>query len=93
MVSPPQKSWFSEPKRFKKHVSDKNASKRGPSGDFGPSKCLQGRHHDDFCPKRLPKGASGGPVEGQNQPFFRPWACLGANVALGSPKARFWEHF
>ena len=46
-----------------------------------------------FVPKGSPKGASGGPVEGQNQPFFQPWACLGANVALGSPKARFWEHF
>ncbi len=46
-----------------------------------------------FDPKGSPKGASGGPVEGQNPLFFQPWACLVANVALESPKARFGEDF
>ncbi len=70
MVSPPHKSLFSEPKRFKEHVSNTNAPKRGPRGDFGPSKCLQGRRRNDFCPRRLPKGSLRGAGAASKSTFF-----------------------
>ena len=94
MVRPPRKSLFFEPKRFKKHVSNKNASKRGPSDDFGPSKCLQGRHHDDFCPKRLPKGClRGGRWRVKINPFFNLGPVLGPTWPSGAPRLDFGSIF
>ena len=101
MVSPPHKSLFSEPKRFKEHVSNTNAPKRGPRGDFGPSKCLQGRRRNDFCPRRLPKGSLRGgrssikidhffdlgPVSGPTWPSGAP------RLDLGSISDGFWLMF